>query len=442
MHRRLGAVAVYVVVLGWLPRHVVAEQPALAQDATLGKKVRVIKSQKFVLTTDLNEERARETIGRMDAALRFAAHYWRRPLRGRLECYLAENLNCWSDADLPHPLARIWIGGIGGATVCEADPTSRAAHRAVVYASTTPGIVEHEVVHAYCYQTFGDAGPDWYKEGMAEAISLLLHVRRGNELPAQLIASLDNGRPPTVAHIVEQRAFTRSTYDSLNVMLAERKNTSRHVSLDMWTEENGQDLMQVRKTYTWSWALCHFLMANANYRVRFREMGCRYLAGDWDAFVRVFGESRPAMEFEFKWMIAERAAEHPHLWRWQWNRTARELKPGEKLGTSIEAADGFQATGLLVTRGENYRYDSQGAWSTSQRHDTTDADGLGDGIGRLVGVVFVDGRLSSAFDLGTSGEFQSPESGHLYVRCQDNWNELSDNVGSIRVRFVRKSNGK
>ena len=41
----------------------------------------------------------------------------------------------------------------------------------VVFAAARPGVAEHEVVHAYCGQTFGTTGPLWYREGMAQLLT-------------------------------------------------------------------------------------------------------------------------------------------------------------------------------------------------------------------------------------------------------------------------------
>jgi hypothetical protein len=44
-------------------------------------------------------------------------------------------------------------------------------------------------------------------------------------------------------------------------------------------------------------------------------------------------------------------------------------------------------------------------------------------------------RLGKPFGLGEYGRFTAPQSGQLYLRCQDEWNQLADNRGSISVDF-------
>ena len=67
------------------------------------------------------------------------------------------------------------------------------------------------------------------------------------------------------------------------------------------------------------------------------------------------------------------------------------------------------------------------------------ADGIGGGHGRLVATILCDLSLTEPLDLGSAGSFVSPRSGRLYLRCDDQWHELSDNKGVIRVSLRRKS---
>jgi hypothetical protein len=37
--------------------------------------------------------------------------------------------------------------------------------------------------------------------------------------------------------------------------------------------------------------------------------------------------------------------------------------------------------------------------------------------------------------LGVDGTFTAPGDGKLYLRCQDAWNQLADNHGSVKVKI-------
>ncbi|MDF1845156.1 MAG: hypothetical protein P1U77_27410, partial [Rubripirellula sp.] len=66
-----------------------------------------------------------------------------------------------------------------------------------------------------------------------------------------------------------------------------------------------------------------------------------------------------------------------------------------------------------------------------------DADGDQAGRGRLVAVVFNDFQLADPIQIGKLKSFASPTGGQLFLRCQDDWNKLSDNSGKLTVHIRR-----
>ena len=70
------------------------------------------------------------------------------------------------------------------------------------------------------------------------------------------------------------------------------------------------------------------------------------------------------------------------------------------------------------------------------------AQGNSRGAGKLVGAILQDYVLSEPFELGAKNSgFVAPESGQLYLRCQEKWSALADNEGQINV-FIRKTPDK
>jgi hypothetical protein len=63
------------------------------------------------------------------------------------------------------------------------------------------------------------------------------------------------------------------------------------------------------------------------------------------------------------------------------------------------------------------------------------ADGDDEGKGKLVGILFEDYKLSEPFELGANSEWTATGNGNLYLRCQDNWNSIADNSGTIAVKI-------
>ena len=66
--------------------------------------------------------------------------------------------------------------------------------------------------------------------------------------------------------------------------------------------------------------------------------------------------------------------------------------------------------------------------------------------GQLVGIVLIYDedtgyRLSKPFNLGRYGTFTAPETGNLYLRCHDKWNEIADNSGTVSVSIKEQGVG-
>ena len=51
-----------------------------------------------------------------------------------------------------------------------------------------------------------------------------------------------------------------------------------------------------------------------------------------------------------------------------------------------------------------------------------------------------DYQLSDPIELGAEGNFEAPDDGQLYVRCEDDWGKIADNQGTVtfKVRMAKK----
>jgi hypothetical protein len=396
-------------------------------------------TERFKLHTDVAEPEARATLVAMNAALDFAISHWKRPLRGQLECYLAENVARWPTDALPHPLARVWIGSIGGATIFE-EVHSSGNHQlqATIYASTGTGVPEHEVIHAYCCQSFGAMGPDWYKEGMATVACYTVGYQPGVRCPADFVSILQKHADVSLRDVVQAGPFTESTVVSLNLMVTERVDPTRPVRLEGSTSLTAAALHEMRKSYAQSWALCYFLLNNPNYAHRFRRLGEHFLVQQRDSFTPLFGPIGNQLAFEFDQFLQHvDVGYRVDLCCWDWSRGFLTLQQHSPISRRIEAARGYQATGLMVESGKKYTCKTVGQWSIGGDAELVGADGMADGFGRLVGTVFHAHRLTAPLDLGIDATFTAPASGKLYVRCRDTWHQLADNTGSVCVEFSR-----
>jgi hypothetical protein len=426
------------------------------------------QSPHFAVRTDLPDDRVEQAMERLEATLDFAVTCWGRPAKGRIDCFLIDDVSNWRDANLPHPLARVLVEGIGGVTLGYQDfggadggqrqrqkqlamgrmsrqtrktlQYSRAdKHHAIIYASTDPGVVEHEIMHAYCLQVFGATGPDWYKEGMAEMASFGERDQEGVKCPNDRLAALRNKGTRSVKEVMEMGEAGLQLQNSLESMMAKRRDPQRQVPLTDWTRRDAEMVEQTREDYLWTWALCHLLYHNPTYRDRFRLLGTAYFAQRHNAFAEIFGSMHGELDFEYSQFIRHvEVGYRADLCRWEWNYQPRMLESGQILSAEVRAAGGWQSADVQVKAGNVYAYRADGTWSTGGDRPETNARGDQEGRGRLVGVLFHDYQLTEVFPLGPRGSFVAPRSGQLYLRCQDEWGELSDNLGSLHFRIMRQ----
>jgi hypothetical protein len=444
--RRAVGILLRLVGLFVLGQTVAAGAEELARPSAPVARI-VLRSSNFALTTDLSRAEAQPILARMETAIKSAARYWQRPPRGQIACYIVADLANWPDSALPHPLARVWVGGVGGATIAEYVGAGRETRiRATVYAVPRRGVAEHEVIHAYCYQTFGEAGPEWYKEGMAQWVSLGSEDGAQSGCPPELVQGLGKGTSATVQEVVQAGRFTVGISDSCGAMLVNRSDLQAHVPLSDWTAQDDETVRLAEHHYMRSWALCHMLLCNPNYAVRFRELGNSYVTKGGHSFDNAFASVSDELAFEHAFFLQHLDVGYRvDLCHWDWQKRFRTLDAPDMRGTAgarIEAARGYQASGLTVVAGHSYAYAATGSWGTSVQGPTTCANGDADGRGRMMAVVLDAFRLGEPFELGSMGTFEAPHGGNLYLRCRDEWNQLHDNHGSVHVRFTRPARGR
>jgi hypothetical protein len=407
------------------------------ESSTSGEVLRVHRSSHFVLYTDLPLAAAQDKLNRLEATLKQAERYWRRPLRGQIECYVIADLDACPDSALPHPLARVWVAGVEGATITGQVSGHRAPRaRATLYASAREGVAEHEVVHAYCCQTFGHTGPDWYKEGMAQVLAVSPNSDAKPGCSLELFQRSGGRAKKTSREIVQAGRFTGELSGMFGSMLAGRRDESQHVPLTAFTHEHAEKVDRARPEYLSSWLLCHMLYHNPNYSERFRLLGECYLTGSDGSFGQIFAAQQDEIAFEYEFYVKHIAAGYRvDLCYWDWNAKFHSLAQRPRITRDIQAARGYQASGLTVTAGQKIEYAIAGSWRTGTNKRETTAGGGLHPVGRVVGVVMDGLQLTDPFELGDEGTLTAPAGGNLYLRCNDSWCQLADNHGSVRVQF-------
>ncbi len=416
-----------------------AEQPQACQAGSRSavRPLRSYRTGHLQLRTDLPVADADALFARLKRTLKFATRYWGRDPRGRIRCFVVDDLDNWTDAQLPHRLARVIIHGVGGATIPQSfHEGGRTRTELTVYAASRPGVAEHELIHAYCAQTFGSGGPEWYKEGMAEVASCGSTRSTGMRCSPAQSAALRKARRTSVGEVLSVGSTGARLSDALTAMMADPVHAGRHVALTAWTQLDTDNVAQARDEYLRSWALCYMLLHNPNYSKRFRSIGPLMVTKRHQAFEDLFRPVEAKIAFEYRFLL-----EHfvdgfrADLSFWDWDGQSQLLGLGKSHSTRVAAARGFQASGVDVGKGHRYRCRAEGRWSTCPGQPPIDANGRADHSGRLVGVIMHDYQLSAPFQLGTNMTFRAPMQGRLFLRCNDAWNALGDNRGTIRVRL-------
>ncbi len=409
------------------------------------------KSKNFLIHTDMPPEEANELLGRLERMLKLVTGYFGRPNRKTIECYVIQDVKKWPPGSVdPEGLASV----LGGGGVTKSSGITNGVQfkmKAIVYAGADRGTPQHESIHAYCAQTFGRTGPTWYSEGMAEVGQ---YFRDGDD--------------SVQIHPGVLKYLQTTPHKALNDLV-----NSNELTGDSW------------QNYAWRWALCHMLGYNPNYSSRFKPLGMALLQKKRNvSFNRVYGPMAPEITFEYDFFLDHLVQGYRvDLCAWDWKTKFKQPQRARASVAKIEAGRGWQASRALVKTGDEYQFAASGTWkiarppeaadakpqdqakeekadetpqsttkttkrrstlrrgrskrSTSPQRemDEVDGDGLEDGRGKLVGVIFNDYELSEPFELGVFGTFTAPMDGQLFLRCRDDWGVLAHNTGVLSVRL-------
>lgn len=382
------------------------------QDKNSVEGVADYASTHFVLHTDLADEAAEELLDRLETMLNLISKYWGRPPSGIIEMFVVKDLSKWPRGAFPADGLASIRGGAGVTISRKITQGDAFVAKSTVYAVADRGTPQHEAVHAYCGQTFGRTGPVWYSEGMAEMGQYWRKDDASVSAEPYVIGYLRQSEPKSLNEIVNGEEW----------------------SGDSW------------ENYAWRWALCHLLANNTNYASRFRPLGLGLLMNQDVSFEQTYGDMAKEISFEYRQFLKHLEPGHRvDLCSWDWKAKFKLVKSANISTAKVEAGRGWQASRLILIKGEEYEYSASGTWSMSKNTPAVDADGEADGTGKLVGAVLTDANgdyaLGEPFELGKFGSFAAPEDGNLYLRCQDGWAELADNRGSLTVKLKLKDKG-
>lgn len=221
------------------------------------------RSKRFVVRTDLPQAKADAALTQLEQLADQLEAYWGKPTKGPIEVRLVGKLDRWLADELPADAVE-QLQQNAGTTLTERasdEDGNVILVKSIVYATADPRSYLHEAVHAYCWQTFGRCGPDWYAEGMAE-----LWAFRMTGVSDKFATFLRDNPHATVANLVSDKLATKTRW----------------------------------QTYAYRWALCQLLAEDERYAKRFQTFGRKLLAGEKVDLLVDFADELPTLEADFQ----------------------------------------------------------------------------------------------------------------------------------------------
>jgi hypothetical protein len=401
--RAVAIAALAGITVALSPHGLHGQTSALAEKvAARPCAVKDVRSRHFLIHTDLARDEADEVVERLEVMLGQFSRYWGKPLRGVVECNVICNIDEFPEAAMAKEGAQ-GVKTFGGMTLMYFhDEGKRHIVKSVVCAAARAEVVRHEVIHAYCHQTFGRIGPVWYSEGMAELGHYWQEGDTAVHADAREIDFLHRNPPKSLTTIVSPAQTTG----------------------DCW------------QNYATSWALCHFLYSNPNYARQFQQFGRGLMAGKNVSLEQTYVSVSRELLFEYLFFIQHISRDYRvDLCAWNWKKKFTELEAGHTQKVDVAAGRGWQPSGVNIRAGTRYEYLASGTWQIAGQPAAVSADGDAQHRGRLVGVLLKDHQLGPEFELGGKGSLRMEGGGDLYLRCRNAWNELAGDNGRVTVTF-------
>jgi hypothetical protein len=364
---------------------------------------RLVRSPHFAFVSDVSDREWAVINEKLERMVRALETFLGRKLNGVVEGFVAKDLGKFPTGMIDDPFGVEKIRR--GEGVC-INARLGNLRRARLYSCADHGVIQHECVHGICHLAFGSTGPTWLSEGLAELGNYWKEGDRAIDVPAPVMAYIQNATP---------------------------KRKLLEIAIPGRTESG------TWQDYAWRWALCHLLANNPNYSKRFVPLAIALMEEQRGAsFESVYGPVAKEISFEYDQFLNTLGNGYrSDLTAWPWAAKFQKLGATGDVKVKIKAKAGWQASKVLVEEGAAYDITADGTWKIAAAGKQLDADGEADGRGRLGGAVFSDFNLSKEMPLGTKTTLKVPDSGQLFLRCVDAWSELADNDGEITVTIRR-----
>ena len=295
----------------------------------------------------------------------------------------------------------------------------------------------HEGTHGFMNNNMGSCGPPWYMEGTAELLSTYRVDEDGALHLNQILSSSEEA--PYWGRI---RLVTEAFQENRARPLVDVLRSSPHEI------EDSED-------YAWCWALAYMLDRHPRYRDRFHAASenvrrlsftDRFLQSvrdDWDELQEEWTVF--IFDLDFDYDVEANAVDFT---------IADRFVQSDKVETvKIDAAKGWQNTGLRVEEGKVYEIIATGSYQVEDdpKPWISEPDGVtirynkGYPLGMLLAAVRADSTptyevtgLARPLPVGSRGTITTGFEGTLYFKINDSAGQLDDNRGQIEIKLRKK----
>lgn len=389
---------------------------------------RMVRDSFLPLITDLSDRKSRGLLDELKETLQWLTQVYGRKPSAPIELRVVSDANRWSPTQLSAEL-RALIGN-GESKVVGGSGDTSARRKIVIYAPAKVANLRADLVHAFCLQAFGDAGPEWYESGMSDV------AKHWSKPPTEvkidetkLRVFARNQAPKSIAEITAT-SDTESNDTPSDALNAAEQRRKRNL-----------EARQARELEAYRWAICYIMANHGHYRKPFQQFSAQKLSGREVTLEKAFAKTYPELEFEFEQFVRNvKNGYRLDLAAWNWSHRFTELTKSQKHKVTIQAKMGWQPV-VSVTQGTSYDMVAQGKWRIDGAGTDVSADGDSEGIGKVIAVVLQENKqLTKPIEVGAKLRWQAPVSGKLYMRCSEDWSMLADNAGAVTVHIrVSKS---
>jgi len=278
----------------------------------------------------------------------------------------------------------------------------------------------HEGTHCFMNRWLGGSGPPWYMEGIAELLAT--HRWASGRLTLGIMpASKEElpywGRVKIVKdEVAEGRGLTLQ-----QIMLFDA-----HAHLR-------------QEPYGWCWAAAAFLDQHPQTQAAFRDLKTRSTDRTLDFSQQFLDRLKPQWPaISRDWTLFVQECDYGY----DFARAAVIHRPPQPLpaggaSVSVDAARGWQSSGIAALAGKSYAISASGQYEVAQepRPWACEADGvtIRYHAGRPLGMLLASVDLAEAKPVGAGATFTPTSSGTLYFKINEAASGLADNRGALSV---------